>query len=52
MDDASKVPKAPLSSAFEDVYAEMPWHLKEQQAATLEFAKSAPHLVPAGVEVR
>lgn len=52
LDEASKVPKAPLSTAFEDVYATMPWHIKEQQAATLEFARSNPHMVPAGVPVR
>ena len=26
-------PKPPLASLFEDVYAEVPWHLREQQRA-------------------
>ena len=25
-------PKPPLASMFEDVYADVPWHLREQQA--------------------
>jgi 2-oxoisovalerate dehydrogenase E1 component alpha subunit len=52
LDEAAKVPKAPLGSAYEDVYAEMPWHLREQRDAALAFAKAAPHVVPPGVPVR
>jgi hypothetical protein len=36
---------------FDDVYAEVPWHLKEQREATLAFAKRHADLVPPGVEV-
>jgi 2-oxoisovalerate dehydrogenase E1 component alpha subunit len=52
LDGAAKVPKAPLSSAYEGVYAEMPWHIREQRDAALALAKAEPHLVPAGVPVR
>jgi TPP-dependent pyruvate/acetoin dehydrogenase alpha subunit len=31
--DAERVsPKPPVASLFEDVYADVPWHLREQQA--------------------
>lgn len=30
LDAAAHVPKHPLSTLFTDVYAEVPWHLKEQ----------------------
>jgi 2-oxoisovalerate dehydrogenase E1 component alpha subunit len=52
LDEAAKVPKAPLSSAYEDVYSEMPWHLREQRDAALAFAEATPHVVPPGVPVR
>ncbi len=32
---AEAVPPPPLSSMFEDVYAKMPWHLREQRAQLL-----------------
>ena len=47
--DAERVaPKPPLASLFEDVYADVPWHLREQQAlleAELRQhgAKKPPH---------
>jgi hypothetical protein len=31
---------------FTDVYAEMPWNLKEQLRDTLELVKIHPHLLP------
>lgn len=49
LESAAKVPKAPLSSAFEDVYKEMPWHLREQRDAAMAFAAATPHVVPPGV---
>lgn len=52
LEEASHVPKAPLSSMFDDVYSSMPWHIREQRDAALEFARSAPHIVPPGVPVR
>jgi TPP-dependent pyruvate/acetoin dehydrogenase alpha subunit len=30
LDAASRVPKPDVSSMFEDVYAQMPWNLREQ----------------------
>lgn len=51
LDEASKVPKAPITSAFEDVYESMPWHIQEQRDRTLEFARRTPHVVPPGVPV-
>jgi TPP-dependent pyruvate/acetoin dehydrogenase alpha subunit len=31
--DANRVPaKPPIATLFEDVYADVPWHLREQQA--------------------
>lgn len=46
LEKASKVPKPPLSAMFTDVYAEMPWNLKEQLRDTLELVKRHPHLLP------
>ncbi|MBP2680121.1 MAG: hypothetical protein H6Q82_3186 [Deltaproteobacteria bacterium] len=31
LEAAETAPPVPLSSLFEDVYAEMPWHLAEQR---------------------
>jgi len=52
LEEASKVGKPALSELFTDVYAQMPWHLKEQMEETLAFAKRHPEIVPAGVPVR
>lgn len=49
LERASKVAKPPVSAMFTDVYAEMPWHLQEQLADTLELVKRHPHLLPPGV---
>lgn len=38
---AEALPNPPLSTLFEDVYAELPWHLKEQQAQFLEAFERA-----------
>jgi pyruvate dehydrogenase E1 component alpha subunit/2-oxoisovalerate dehydrogenase E1 component alpha subunit len=43
--EAEALPNPPMSTLFEDVYAEMPWHLKEQQAQFLEaFERSGGKL--------
>lgn len=52
MEAASKVPKPPVSAMFSDVYAHMPWHLKEQLADTLALVKQHPHLLPPGMPAR
>jgi 2-oxoisovalerate dehydrogenase E1 component alpha subunit len=52
LDEASKVEKPPLSDLFTDVYAQMPWHLREQMEETISFAKRHPEIVPQGVPVR
>jgi pyruvate dehydrogenase E1 component alpha subunit/2-oxoisovalerate dehydrogenase E1 component alpha subunit len=45
----SRAPKPPLHSMFEDVYADVPWHLREQQAALdAEIAKHGPKVPPHG----
>jgi 2-oxoisovalerate dehydrogenase E1 component alpha subunit len=46
LEQAAKVPKPPLSAMYRDVYAEMPWHLREQLQATLQLVKRHPHLLP------
>lgn len=46
LERASKVAKPPLSALFTDVYADMPWHLKEQLQDTLALVKRHPHLLP------
>jgi hypothetical protein len=40
------VGKPPLSALFTDVYAEMPWHLKEQLRETQALVQRHPHLLP------
>jgi hypothetical protein len=52
LDEASQVEKPALSNLFTDVYAEMPWHLREQMQATMDFAKRHPEVVPQGVPVK
>jgi TPP-dependent pyruvate/acetoin dehydrogenase alpha subunit len=38
-----QAPKPPLRSMFEDVYSDMPWHLREQAAELeAEIAKHGP----------
>ena len=42
-------PKPPLASLFEDVYADVPWHLREQQAELeAELRKHGPKKPPHG----
>jgi TPP-dependent pyruvate/acetoin dehydrogenase alpha subunit len=42
-------PKPPLHTMFEDVYADVPWHLREQSAALeAEVAKHGPKAPPHG----
>ena len=42
-------PKPPVHSLFEDVYADMPWHLREQSAELdAELAKHGPKTTPHG----
>ena len=49
--EAEKVPRAPLSSMFDDVYDELTPHLREQRGKVLEFAERHPEVVPSGVKV-
>jgi len=51
LDEAARAPMPVVSSMFDDVYAEVPWHLKEQREATLAFARRHAELVPPGVKV-
>jgi len=45
----SRAPKPPLASLFEDVYAEMPWHLREQRKELeAEIAAHGPKIPPHG----
>ena len=45
----SRPPKPPLASLFEDVYAEVPWHLREQQELLeAEIAAHGPKIPPHG----
>jgi 2-oxoisovalerate dehydrogenase E1 component alpha subunit len=46
LERASKVEKPPVSALFSDVYAEMPWNLREQLQDTLTLIKRHPHLCP------
>jgi TPP-dependent pyruvate/acetoin dehydrogenase alpha subunit len=39
---AQKEPKPPLGEMFTDVYAALPWHLREQQAEALAHARRHP----------
>jgi pyruvate dehydrogenase E1 component alpha subunit len=41
--EAEKVAPPPLESMMEDVYKEMPWHLREQQAALLRGPRAKGH---------
>ena len=40
---AEKKPKPPLQSIFEEVYAEKPWHLEEQQEQLLSGPRAKDH---------
>jgi pyruvate dehydrogenase E1 component alpha subunit len=45
----SRAPKPPLHTMFEDVYADVPWHLREQAAALeAEIEKHGPKVPPHG----
>jgi pyruvate dehydrogenase E1 component subunit alpha len=41
--EAEKVPPPPLESMLEDVYAELPWHLREQQQELLSGPRAKAH---------
>ena len=49
LDIAQKEPKPPVSCMFSDVYAHMPWHLREQQAEVADFIKRHPEMLPTGM---
>jgi 2-oxoisovalerate dehydrogenase E1 component alpha subunit len=51
LEEAARAPMPSVSSMFDDVYAEVPWHLREQRAEVLAFAKRHASLVPQGVGV-
>lgn len=46
---AEKVPRARLSSMFEDVYDKVPAHLAEQREKAVEFAARHGEVLPSGV---
>lgn len=48
---AEKVPRAPLSSMFDDVYDVVPEHLAEQRERAMRHARKHPEVVPRGVKV-
>jgi len=52
LDAAACVPKNPLSTMFTDVYADVPWHLREQMQDTVEFASRHPGLLPPDVPIK
>lgn len=52
MDAAATVPKPALSTMFHDVYADIPWHLKEQMQETVAFANRHPGLLPPDVPLK
>jgi pyruvate dehydrogenase E1 component alpha subunit len=41
--EAEKVPLPPLDSMFEDVYADLPWHLREQQSELVQGPRAKAH---------
>jgi pyruvate dehydrogenase E1 component alpha subunit len=41
--EAEKIPPPPLESMLEDVYAELPWHLREQQQELLSGPRAKAH---------
>eukprot|EP00887_Chlorella_sp_A99_P001046 scaffold14.g1046.t1 len=45
-------PKPDLSELFNDVYDELPWHLREQKAALFEHVARHPGACPADIPVR
>eukprot|EP00879_Flechtneria_rotunda_P012986 GHRR01013560.1.p1 GENE.GHRR01013560.1~~GHRR01013560.1.p1 ORF type:complete len:314 (+),score=102.62 GHRR01013560.1:816-1757(+) len=51
LERASHVSKPPVSALFKDVYAEMPWHLKEQLQDTLDVVRRHSHLCPPDMPV-
>ncbi|PSC75990.1 2-oxoisovalerate dehydrogenase subunit alpha 2, mitochondrial-like [Micractinium conductrix] len=52
LEAAQKAPKPPLSSMFEDVYAEMPWHLEAQQRQVMAHVAAHPDACPADIPVK
>lgn len=44
---ASKEPHPGLETLFTDVYAEMPWHLRQQEAELRAYAADHPELLDA-----
>ena len=46
---AQAEPKPPLSCMFSDVYADLPWHLREQQQEVADFVRKHPDMLPAGM---
>jgi 2-oxoisovalerate dehydrogenase E1 component alpha subunit len=49
---AQKAPKPPLSAMFEDVYAEMPWHLAAQQAEVFAHVAAHPDACPSDIPLK
>ena len=43
---AQREPKAPVEAMFADVYAELPWHLAEQQAEVAAHMERHPGACP------
>ena len=51
LDVAQREPKPALSYMFSDVYAELPWHLREQQAEVADFVRRHPDVLPKDMPV-
>lgn len=52
LEAAQRAPKPPLSSMFEDVYAELPWHLKAQQAEVMAHVHAHPDACPSDIPIK
>lgn len=52
LEAAQHEPKPPISAMFEDVYAEMPWHLRRQLNEVLTHVAAHPDACPPDIPVR
>ncbi len=49
---AQRQTKPGLSEMFTDVYDQMPWHLKEQEAEVMSFIKRNPGILPSDIPLQ